>query len=100
MVVVFPAGEGSIRVFYLRDQAVLIVGKFCGAPGPVAFTGRVAVGVVVEGGCPAQGVGGGQCAVQSVDFMDGYVAQRILFAYQQVVVVEPVAGAAAGGVEG
>jgi hypothetical protein len=49
---------------------------------------------------PTQRVGGGEFAVQTVDFMDGDVAKRILFADQQVVVVEPMSVTAAGGIEG
>jgi hypothetical protein len=79
---------------------VLVVGKSGNTAGPVGFRNQVTVGVVVEDGCPSQRVAGGQFAVQAVDFMAGDVAERILFADQQVVVVEPKGGATAGGVEG
>jgi hypothetical protein len=78
---------------------MFVVGKPGGTPSPVGFASQVAVGVEIEGGCPAQRVGGGEFAVQTVDFMAGNVAERILFADQQIVVVEPMGGAAAGGVE-
>jgi hypothetical protein len=76
-----------------------LFGKSGDTVAPVGFSNQVAVGVVVEAGCPSQRVAGGQFAIQTVDFMDGDVAERILFANQQVVVVEPMAGAAAGSIE-
>jgi len=76
-----------------------VVGIAGDATGSVGLAHQVAEGVVVETRDPAQGVGGGQPAVQPADLVGGDVPQRILLADELVVLVEPMGGATAGGIE-